>query len=336
MRAACAFAILGVLGMLLLPAALAGPDEPTADSTPVDDVALLMRWWPRLYDTREQLLYTDAPGLTLRPEGSERRMHTSIARVSVPWLGPTVLYLEQFPHDDPQNLTRQLLLVLEAERGVSHGVRVHQYTFRRPAHFAALDRRPGRLAQLTRGELDTLAGCDLHLVRSGNQLRGGTLGQRCIDEAASGERIVDLKLAVSEDLYWYRMRIERGRSHEVEEEIAGFDYFEPFDARLFECAVHDERSPDAHHDVLLELHDQGGRAQFSAANGRRYQIELHGRDSPFTFDRDALILTLREADASVPLASAWTEIDARGISLDLDWVRIDCTPFVPDADDLRS
>jgi hypothetical protein len=335
MRAACAFAVLGVLGILAM-LAVAGPDESAGDSRTGDDVALLMRWWPRLYDTREQLLFTDAPGLTLRPEGSERRTHTSIARVSVPWLGPTVLYLEQFPHDDPQNLTRQLLLTIETERGVSHGIRVRQYTFRRPAHFAALDRQPARLAELTRAELDTLGGCDLHLVFNGSEFRGGTLGRRCADEASSGERVVDYQIVLSEDLYWYRTRIERGRTHEVEEEVVGFDYFEPFDARLFQCVIHDARSADGRSDIKVDLHDQGGKAQFVAADGHRYQIELHGRDSPFTFDRDALILTLREAQAPVPLASAWTETDARGIGLDLGWLRIDCTPFVPDTDELRS
>ena len=70
--------------------------------------------------------------------------------------------------------------------------------------------------------------------------------------------------------------------------------------------------------------------------GHKLELALHSQDWPFTADRDALILLLQEPDAAAPLASAWTELEARQISLDLAWLIVHCGPLVPETDDLES
>ena len=52
-------------------------------------------------------------GINSWPESSERRVRAVVEPVSLPWLGAHVLYFEEFLHDDPDNLRRQLLVKLE-------------------------------------------------------------------------------------------------------------------------------------------------------------------------------------------------------------------------------
>jgi hypothetical protein len=49
-----------------------------------------------------------------------------------------------------------------------------------------------------------------------------------------------------------------------------------------------------------------------------------------------LILVLREPDAAQPIASAWTELTARQIALDVGWLTVRCGPLVPETDELES
>ncbi len=58
------------------------------------------------------------------------RVRTVVTRVYLPWLGARVLYLEEFLHDQPGVLRRQLLLRLETETVGARRVRVLPYTFK--------------------------------------------------------------------------------------------------------------------------------------------------------------------------------------------------------------
>ena len=102
---------------LAVAAALAGAPG-TAAAAPADDVATLAAWWPGIYDTAEQLVFS-THGVAGRAEGSELRVRTIVSRIAVPWLGRYVLYVEEFLHDDPENLRRQVLLRW------AHGQRAH-------------------------------------------------------------------------------------------------------------------------------------------------------------------------------------------------------------------
>src|ERR1700692_3060175 len=76
------------------------------------DVEALQQLWPGIHDSREQVFRGADSNASSLEEGSERRVRTIVAPVSVPWLGPHVLYLEEFLHDDPDIIRRQLLLEL--------------------------------------------------------------------------------------------------------------------------------------------------------------------------------------------------------------------------------
>src|SRR5581483_2834794 len=159
------------------------------------------------------------------------------------------------------------------------------------------DRRPKLISALTRAQGEKAEGCDLILRKEGGQFTGGTVGHDCIDIRDGGRRYVEYRLVIGRDLYWYRRRVLLRKGYELQEEVFGFNWFEMSDARLFACRVDwsaSGRRSDRHLLARLDLHDQGGRADFVTPDGRRLELTLHSQDWPFMTDRDALILLLQD------------------------------------------
>ena len=301
------------------------------------DVDLLEKLWPGVRDSTEEVFISSDPNVAAWGEGSERRVRTIVAPVEAPWLGQHVLYLEEFLHDDPEGIRRQLLLDLQPAEPPALGVRVRMYSFKAPRRWIHLDRRPKLLASLHRAEVVKAEGCDLMLKKEGDQFTGGTAGRDCIDVRDGGLRYVEYRLVVGEDLYWYRRRVLLRKGNDLQEEVFGFNFFELNDARLFACRVEwsaTGRKSDLRLVARLDIHDQGGRAHFVTPDGRKLELTLHSQDWPFMADRDALILLLQDQVQNTPMASAWTEIDSDDIAINLGWLRIQCGSMVPQTDEL--
>ena len=317
-------------------AALAACVSYSAGAT-ADDVGFLENLWPGVRDSTEEVFISSEPNVSAWGEGAERRVRTVVEPIQAPWLGRHILYLEEFLHDDPDSIRRQLLLELEPAEPATAGVRVRMYSFKQPQQWIHLDKRPKLLSSLRRTEIVKAEGCDLILRKEGDQFTGGTLGRDCIDISDGGKRYVEYRLVVGEDLYWYRRRVLLRKGNELQEEVFGFNWFELNDARLFACRVDwsaSGRLADLRLLTRLEVHDQGGRAHFVTPDGRKLELTLHSQDWPFMTDRDALILLLQDPTQTAPLASAWTEIDSDDIAINLGWLLIRCGSIVPDTDEL--
>ncbi len=320
--------------MLALPAALLTAAAGAADP---GDVVALERTWSGVRDSSEQVVLTLERGAALWPQASERRVRTIVAPLDIAWLGGHVLYLEEFIEDDPQQPRRQLLLRLESSPEPPHAVRVHLFTFVDPSRWTHLNNRPPLVASLTRQDIAPSIGCDLLLTRSNDQFRGGTLGRRCLDWGSGRARYLDYQLLIGEDLYWYRRRLVRESDDELQEEVIGFNRFEPNEARLYACRVAWSSSGNARNlrpFVTLELYEAGGHGRFVTPDGRTLELTLHGRDWPFAVDRDALLLLLQEQGAERALATAWAQMDEQQIELDLGWLAVRCGSIAPDSDEL--
>ena len=316
-----------LLGVLVAAAA-------AADSA---DVEALQRLWSGVRDSSEQVVMSVDRGATLWPQTSEQRVRTIVAPVGVAWLGAHVLYLEEFLEDDPQDPRRQLLLALEPAGTPAPAVRVRLFTFARPRHWMHLNYRPRLLARLAWRDLVASAGCDLTLTRAGDQFQGGTLGRHCVDGSSGDSRYLDYQLVISQELYWYRRRTVRQNDGELQEEVIGFNRFEPNEARLYACRVAWSASGaarDLRPLVTLDVYEGGGRSRFVTPDGHALELTLHGRDWPFALDRDALILLLQEQGHDTPFATAWAQIGAQQIALALGWLEVRCGPMVPDSDEL--
>jgi hypothetical protein len=316
-----------LLGVLVAAAA-------AADSA---DVEALQRLWSGVRDTSEQVVMSVDRGATPWPLLSERRVRTIVAPVNVAWLGAHVLYLEEFLEDDPGDPRRQLLLELEPAGTPAHAVRLRLLTFARPRHWRHLNYRPPLLARLAWRDLVASPGCDLTLTRAGDQFQGGTLGHYCLDVSSGDSRYLDYQLVISQELYWYRRRVLRQSDGELQEEVIGFNRFEPNEARLYACRVAWSASGaarDLRPLVTLDVYEEGGRSRFVTPDGRALELTLHGRDWPFALDREALILLLQEQGHDTPFATAWAQMGAQQIALALGWLEVRCGSMVPDSNEL--
>ena len=319
--------------MLVLVAALAA----TAGTADISEAATLEHVWSGVRDSSEQVVMSLDRGAALWPQTGERRVRTVVAPVSLAWLGPHVLYLEEFLEDEPQELRRQLLLQLEPVADQPHAVRARLFTFANPARWAHLNNRPPLEAVLTREDIVPSAGCDLVLTRAGDQFRGGTLGRRCLDLSAGNVRYLDYQLVISAELYWYRRRALRQSDGELQQEVIGFNRFEPSEARLYACRIlwSSSGNPrDLRPLLTLDLYEAGGRGRFVTPDGRSLELTLHGRDWPFAVDRDALLLLLREQGGDSPLATSWAQMDEQQIALELGWLEVRCGSMAPDSEEL--
>ncbi len=333
-RLAVLIPLLVAIGEGVSPRSLSAPS-----SSDVSGADVLAQMWPGVRDSSEQVVVTPERGLATFSDQEERRVRTVIARVQVPWLGLRILYLEEFLHDEPGALRRQLLLKVDPDPVDARRVRVSPFVFKDPERWRHLNRSPRLLAALRASDLQATEGCDLLFHQEGDQFRGGTSGLDCEDDSSSTELYVDYRMVIGADLYWYRRRLFRVSDDELVEEVMGYNWFSPNEARLFTCRVQwsaTGKTSDLRELARVDVHDQGGRARFAAPDGRRFELGLHSDDWPFAGDRDALILMLEQPNSPAPVASAWTARDAQQISIDLGWMKIRCGPLVSENNDVAS
>jgi len=302
------------------------------------DIDSLEKLWSGLHDSSEQVVVSGETGINAWPESSERRVRAVVEPVVVPWLGSHVLYYEEFLHDDPENLRRQMLVKLEPAEAPARGVRAHLFTFAKPRAWVHLNLRPNLLTTLGSDDIQTSPACDLLFMREGEQFRGTTNGHRCLD-APGAARYVEYQLLVGQDLYWYRRRLLRKKDGEVQEEVIGFNWFELNTTQLYTCRIDWDasgKSQDLRPLLRLDVQDQGGHGRFVTPDGRKLELILHSDDWPFAVERDALILVIQDQGSQIPFATAWSSIDEADVQLNLNWLRIRCSAAVPDSEELQA
>jgi hypothetical protein len=307
-----------VLGAAAAPGAAPPP-------LPADERDALAGMWTGMYDMSEELITGTAADSPLAPLSDQERVQINVRRIQVPWLGTHVLYVEEYPYDEPFERRRRVLLnILPAAEDGS--LRVRQYTRRAEAPNSGT---------LTAGDVESVEGCDLFLAREGAQYRGGTRGRKCLSVTRGEKRWIDYRVVIGEGLFWYRQRTLSLDKDEVVEEIAGIPHLDLHAARLFSCGISwssgKSREPRRALETV-ELHDRGGRARFRTPDGRELQLELHGRDWPLSTGRESLVLILTADRAGGdPIASSWTSLDAARVGIDIGWLAVDCAPLVTDS-----
>ena len=299
-------------------AAGAAAEEPAAAP---DERDLLLELWSGMYDISEELIAGRSDD-SLVPLDAQERVQINVRRIPLPWLGSHVLYIEEFPYDDPFERRRRVLLSVEPPAG-DGTLRVRQFTRRVEAN------NSGALGP---SDVESVEGCDLILKREGDQFRGGTREHKCLEHASRQPLWIDYRVVIGEGLFWYRRRTMTVAGDDLTEEIAGFPHVDLDEARLFSCGISwappRDKSPRRPLETV-QLHDRGGRARFRTPDGRELQLELHGRDWPMSNGRESLVLILNPArQASEPIASSWTSLEAASVGIDIGWLAVDCAPVV--------
>jgi hypothetical protein len=288
-----------------------------------------MQLWTGIHDITEELVASDAEESPLA--AVTQRVQINIRRVTLPWLGTHVLYVEEYPYDEPFELRRRVLLSIEAERSAAGMLRVRQFTRKTES---------ANPAALRAEDIESVAGCDIFLKREGAQFRGGTRGRDCLDTAGSEPLWLDYRVVIGDNMFWYRKRRLTLSGDELAEEIAGFPHADLDEARLFSCGISWVSPKEKAARKLIDtvdLHDRGGRARFRTPDGRELTLALHGRDWPLSERRESLVLMLSDARGdNETIASSWTSQDAARVGIDIGWLAIDCAPVVSETGERRS
>jgi hypothetical protein len=289
-----------------------------------DERAALAELWTGMYDISEELITGGASDSPLSPLVEQERVQINVRRIQVPWLGTHVLYVEEYPYDEPFERRRRVLLSIEPP-AADGSLRVRQYTRRTDVPSAGT---------LTPDDVESMEGCDLFLAHEGEQFRGGTRGRGCIERHDAEPRWLDYRVVVGDGLFWYRKRKLSVADDELIEEIAGIPHLDLNTARLFSCGISWSSGRTGESRRLLqnvELHDRGGRARFRTPDGRALQLELHGRDWPLSTGRESLVLLLSADRPDQPIASSWTSLDAARVGIDIGWLAVDCAPVASES-----
>jgi hypothetical protein len=298
-------------------------------AAPADERDALTQFWSGIHDITEELVASDADDSPLA--AVTQRVQINVRRVTLPWLGTHVLYVEEYPYDEPFELRRRVLLSIEAERTAGGMLRVRQFTRKSESP---------NPAALRAEDVESVAGCDLFLKREGAQFRGGTQGRNCLDTEGPERRWLDYRVVIGDNMFWYRKRRLTLPGDELSEEIAGFPHADLEEARLFSCGISWMSPKEKAARKLIDtvdLHDRGGRARFRTPDGRELTLELHGRDWPLSEGRESLVLILNEGKAdNETIASSWTSQGAARVGIDIGWLAIDCAPVVSETGEQRS
>jgi len=99
--------------------------------------------------------------------------------------------------------------------------------------------------------------------------------------APANSRYLDYQLVISHELYWYRRRTLRQSDGELQEEVIGFNRFEPNEARLYACRIAwsaSGASRDLRPLLTLDVYEEGGRSRFVTPDGRRARADAARRE----------------------------------------------------------
>jgi hypothetical protein len=325
--------IAAVMLSVHLSAALAADPAPKAVAETPVEITDLMQRWSGVHDTAVQVILDEHSPQAAAADVS--RLRTVIEPIELPWLGPTVLYLEETLHDVPGAPRRQVLLRLSIDSQLRpQRIRVRQYTLREPAQWRGLFADPQAQLALRRTDLQTLPGCDLLLRREGDQFHGGTLGRGCVSPPADPQRYVDYSLQVGAGVYWFRTRQFRFEDDALVQESAGYDWPAMHLARLYSCRIRWAASgqpADLTPLLNVDVADHGGRADFSLPDGRALRLILHSDDWPFDASNHALILILQDLAPGGATVRSWSPADALQITAALKLMDARCGPSAPPA-----
>jgi len=305
-----------------------GSAAAAAPSSEIDD---LMRLWSGVHDNAVQVILDDHSPQAAAADVS--RLRTVIEPVDLPWLGATVLYLEETLHDVPGAPRRQVLLRLSVDSQLRpQRIRIRQYTFSQPGQWRGLFADPQAQLALRRTDIEAMAGCDLLLTRDGDQFHGGTLGRGCVTPPAHPQRYVDYRVQVGDGVYWFRTRQFRFQDDVLVQESAGYDWPALHLARVFSCRIRWSASgqpADLSPLLTVDVADHGGRADFSLPDGRAMRLILHSDDWPFDASNNALILILQDLAADGATVRSWTAADALQITASMKFADARCGPIAP-------
>ena len=305
------------------------------DSELAAQLERLVQWWTGEFDNNEQIVRQSGGGLSEPKYTPHFRIHSHILRIDYPDFGEHVLYIEEYKNGDPEDLYRIRLLALETDP-TNNGIRGQLYRPDEPASMVGGHKDPTNLEHVSPDTWRPISEpCAVYLRYEGTQFRGGMQRRSCRvnAEQSGGEKNAwfDYQIVITPDSYWFRDTLRSLDNDGVVWELApgSADYFQADRARTFRCVINYNANGDMTATQRLtevELHDQGGSADFSYPDGRRFSLVLHNRAFSTPTDNRFRILRIHENDRHVPLAYGYAGTETERFGFNLGWFYTLCRP----------
>jgi hypothetical protein len=213
----------GLLMLLATLPALALPTALSADD-PAAQVSRIAELWNGNFDNHRQVEGNLARGGVPAPELTRERRRLKVVPISMPQLGTTVLFLEEYRETNPGVAHRQRVVVLSWD-GARAQVRAEQWFFADPPTYDRAPADPATVQALPRQRFRHEATCDLYFTREDRwtRWRGSMDPMTCkYPQGADGIVYAEFDMLLRDDGLWYRDRSIRTRDGSIRGEIDGF------------------------------------------------------------------------------------------------------------------
>lgn len=292
------------------------------------EIEYLMSIWPGDYDNREQLLFDVFAGKPTLEDGAHVRVHSHVRRVSVPWLGEYVFYVEDNRDNDSTAVIRQRLYEFVADEDLKV-IRVRQHDFVDAARWRMGPEAADPLSGISESDLQYVPDCDLILKRDVDALVGGTTTGSCEDGDSES---VDYQLRLTETGIAFRDSSLSSHGYDADGAATLSGWYQLEKARWFQCMVdfpREEGGRPVNTVDYVRIHDQGGSYPFTYLDGRDMVLTLRNNWS-FGMQRETLVVVVQETDEEGPtLVYGWTEPGADRIGVNPGWIRLQCDLDTP-------
>lgn len=324
--------------MACAPVCLAGgtdvPPPPAKPEFLAADLVQIMEWFPGRFDNNRQVVDEEEAGV----ETPLLWIHSIFEPVELPEFGDHVFYVEQYQEGDPAKIYRQRIYSWSVDEQ-EQAVRLDIYRPKDAAPLVGAHEDHSKLEGLTKDQAVSLPGCEVYWRRQDDHYIGYMKEKACSIVSQRGPNkgktiyITDT-LYLDDDEIWIHDEafLEDGtrvwgddRPHKL------------YKASLYDCwAVLEKNRNDAVENegkewvtfMGLELHDQGGRALLTPADGGETEYAVQLEQLTFRGRRgyvDVLKIGLEDLETGKTLRYGWAEPGSDVVGFNLRWFQIGCT-----------
>lgn len=317
--------------LLIVTTALPAAAEERTYTRTERELEYLMNIWPGDYDNREQMMFDADMGKPDMDSGGHVRIHSHVRRVDLPAFGEHVLYVQEYKHDDPDDIFRQRIYGLRADED-EQAVRITLYFLKDGKALLGAHQDASKLEGVTPDDAVALEGCDVFVRRDGDWLSGAMKTKTCLFGEGDNRRYSDYQLRVRPGEYWFRDRIMSAATDEPVEQVADFTWHQLEAARQFVCMIDFPRKKGGrpvvtHH--YIDIHDQGGRFDFEHPDGRTMVLTMRNTWS-YGMQRETFVIAVQENDTDgETLVYAWAPSQADYIGVNPGYLRVQCDLKTP-------
>ena len=301
-----------------------GAGDAFAQEQPLDkDFRLLMEMFPGEYDNNNQVMFAEAAGV---PEDSHHeRLHHFFVPVELPAFGEHVLFVQQYMHNDPDNVYRVRLYAFspDYEEGA---IRLAIFRPQDREAIIGAHEDSSKLAGLKPDDFVNLPGCDVFWVREAGHFRGYMKPGACTIQSRRDGRtiIIDDDLLLTEDQIWISDRAEYEDGSYAFGNKAGIPH-KNMRVRAFRCwtAVRHEQGEDWFFAKDVAMHDQGGVAEIvtDETPPRTFYLRMARPVWPSGNNKSSTVLYVHgqddEGGMGDSLSYGWSSYDADRVGVNL-------------------